>query len=370
MSKRRRVILIITAGLFSICILTSIISALRNQNLPSGPEFADRLSELDKARLAEALHLKQELGALIWHGWDEAEIPVLLWTDEYSFLIGYPSLPEGWSLVEGDASQGLSYSHKQTSEHQNFAVLVNDIWVASMATKWESDNFLISQFREIFPPLLEQIFPYRLLIQASEVQITGVLHEGFHVYQTTVSPQKLEAAEGRFQTESAYWAVDESMREAWKEEIILLTQAMETDTTAEMVKLVKDFLAQRDQRREEYALSPAQINFERLIEWEEGLAKYVELAAWQFASTSTTYQPMPEIFNDPDFKGYQTFERRWSQEITTMKNQGIQASDTRFYYTGMAQAFLLDRLMPDWKSSVFLEGVWLEDLLRQAIEDK
>ena len=101
MSKRRRVILIITTGLFSICILTSIISALSNQNLPSGPEFADRLSELDKARLAEALHLKQELGALIWHGWDEAEIPVLLWTDEYSFLIGYPVyLRDGlWSKV-------------------------------------------------------------------------------------------------------------------------------------------------------------------------------------------------------------------------------------------------------------------------------
>ena len=53
-----------------------------------------------------------------------------------------------------------------------------------------------------------------------------------------------------------------------------------------------------------------------------------------------------------------------------MKNQGSQANDTRFYYTGMAQAFLLDRLMPDWKSSIFSEGVWLEDLLRQAIEDK
>jgi hypothetical protein len=369
MSKRKRVFLFIIAGLFSVCILTSIVSVLSNRNLPARPESTGYLAELDKARLAEALHLKDELGALIWPGWDQAEIPILLWTEEFSFLVGYPGIPEGWAVAEGDDLLGESYLYQQTLEHTNFAVLVDGAWVASMATKWETDNFLISQFREMFPPPIKQIFPYSVLIMDTEVQITAVLHESFHAYQAVAAPQKLEAAEDRYAVENGYWEADENMREAWTEEINLLIQALEAEATEETRSLVTNFLAYRDQRREQFALSPEQVDFERLIEWEEGLAKYVELASWQVAFTSTTYQPLPEILTDPDFDSYQTFERRWSQELSTFRNQANQDSDTRFYYTGMAQAFLLDRLMPDWKSRIMLEGIWLEDLLRQAVEE-
>jgi hypothetical protein len=42
-------------------------------------------------------------------------------------------------------------------------------------------------------------------------------------------------------------------------------------------------------------------------------------------------------------------------------------ADGRFYYSGMAQAMLLDHLMPDWKNQVLNEGVFLEDLLETAV---
>ena len=41
--------------------------------------------------------------------------------------------------------------------------------------------------------------------------------------------------------------------------------------------------------------------------------------------------------------------------------------DGRFYYTGMAQAVLLDRLLPGWKEIAFDDGVFLEDLLATAV---
>ena len=41
--------------------------------------------------------------------------------------------------------------------------------------------------------------------------------------------------------------------------------------------------------------------------------------------------------------------------------------DVRFYYSGMAQAFLLDRLMPGWKDRALSDDVWLEDLLADAV---
>ena len=60
---------------------------------------------------------------------------------------------------------------------------------------------------------------------------------------------------------------------------------------------------------------------------------------------------------------YADFDGRWSLEIGQMKRQAGQEGDTRFYYTGLAQAALLDRLAPGWKEQVLEEGAWLEDLL-------
>jgi len=47
---------------------------------------------------------------------------------------------------------------------------------------------------------------------------------------------------------------------------------------------------------------------------------------------------------------------------------GSRSEDTRFYFSGFAQAVLLDRLMPGWKEQAFQPEIWLEDLLRQAIQ--
>ncbi len=44
--------------------------------------------------------------------------------------------------------------------------------------------------------------------------------------------------------------------------------------------------------------------------------------------------------------------------------------DGRFYYTGMAQAIILDRLLPEWKTMAMNEDVFLENLIVIAIELK
>jgi hypothetical protein len=36
--------------------------------------------------------------------------------------------------------------------------------------------------------------------------------------------------------------------------------------------------------------------------------------------------------------------------------------------TGLAQAFLLDDLMPGWKEKYWKDNIFLEDILREAIE--
>jgi hypothetical protein len=366
---KRKVLLYSVIGIISLCILAAGVSALSNLSLPAKPEATGVISPIDKARLAETLHLKEELGEEIWPGWGQMEIPVLLWTEEYSFLIGFPIQPIGWDEVQDDTFNGQPYYQQETEEHENFAVLIDDVWAASLATKWEMDNFMISQFSEMLPSPINKIIPYRLFIQPSEVQITGVLHETFHVYQAILAPKKLEMAEDRYEIEEIYWEIDEQMGDDWQEEVNLLAQALEAETDDELIELISTFLEKRQNRRDNYNLDEDMINFERLIEWEEGLAKYVEVAIWKQAHSSPTYQPLSEMAQDPDFKDYKTFEKRWQQEIMTMKNQANQQGDTRFYYTGMAQAFLLDKLKSDWKTHIMREGVWLDDLLQDVIEN-
>lgn len=368
MNRFRRCILFFIAGGLLVCILGALISALSNRGLPSVPASLDVMTDLDKARLAEALHLKQLLGAEIWPGLGEADIPVLLWNRGFSFLVNFPAAPDGWEEVAGDSFLEQAYYRQPTDDHQNFAVEVGGQWVASLGTKWETDAFMMEMFQDVLPPVIEDIFPYRLLILPSEVQITGVLHESFHVYQMQVAPERLAAAEASHQSGDSYWQVDEAMHAEWEREIHLLRQALESGSDQQAAEYVRQFLEARQERRSAHSLSSEFIIFEQAFEWEEGLAKYVELESWRRAYESGGgYVPVSGMEEDPEFKGYRTFKQRWSQELSQMERQANRAGDTRFYYTGMAQAKLLDHLMPDWKTRILGEVLWLDRLLAEAI---
>lgn len=367
-SKRiiRSFLLIIAGGIFS-CILLAAIAYISNQNLPTSPTITTRIEPVDKTRLAETLHLKTELGELVWPGWGEKQIPILLWHKENSFLVGIQEPPKDWEEVPGDTFQGEEYFWNSNIDPENFAMLIGDEWVASMATKGETDLFLRQVFDDLLPSPFDQFIPYRLLIQPSEVQISAVLHESFHVYQVLESKENFDSAELIYPDGDQYWAIDEEMGAHWKNEINLLVDAIKTTSNEETVTLTRQFLTQRDQRRDEFGLEPALVDFERRFEWLEGLAKYVELEIWQQASQSSGYLPISGMAADPDFKGYETFNSHWNREIQQAKIQAQKEGDVRFYYTGMLQARILDRLMPGWKTQIMEKDIFLEDLLHEAV---
>ena len=330
----------------------------------------DRLDPLDKARLQETLHLKQTLGEAVWPGWGEANIPVIIWNNQYSFLIGLAEPSAGWEAVPDDDFEDRPYYRKLSDDPQNFAVQVGDEWVASMGTKWETDNFLISNFRQMMPGPLKPVFPYWILIQPTEVQMTGVLHEAFHVFQVQINPKRLQSAEHAHSAGDQYWEADAKMRTAWQDEIDALFKAVTATDPQVMREAAQAFWDLRRARRVDYQLDESLIDFEQEIEWEEGLAKYVELSIWRVAANTPGYAPLPALSADTDFKQYATFNQRWAQELDQMKRQATQEGEVRFYYTGMAQAVLLDRLMPEWKTRVLTEATLLEDLLGEALLEK
>src|SRR5690606_15692975 len=97
-------------------------------------------------------------------------------------------------------------------------------------------------------------------------------------------------------------------------------------------------------------LSPDLIDFERQREWVEGIAKYAELSVYR-QGAAEEYQPIADSRLDPEFRSYRGFQRRWNNEVNQVRLMADDEGDGRFYYSGWAQAVILDHLMPDWKAS-------------------
>jgi len=389
--KKRGLLSYLVLGLTLACLAAVGFSALSNVGLAQEAPAATNLSLEQKAYLAEAEHLRRTLGHAVWSGWDQVDIPDIVYNQEYAFVLGYPDPPAGWfkvpdgprrggawQSVPEDLFEGATYYRQRLPGEQvtpeAFTVLVGDRWLASAPTRsWLQTSFRL-QIADQLPPVIDRIVPYRIIVPLFtgnvDKYISLVLHESFHAYQGMQAPERLAAAERATQAASSYPWGQPDMASYWDRETELLAQALESHDGDETRALVRQFLAQRAQRRQNFELQARFVDYERLREWLEGCAKFVELDIWKAAFIAPNYQPLESIQMLPDFDNYDTFERAWSQEVAQLQRSAGQQSDTLFYYTGMAQAFLLERLYPDWQTRVMEDDVDLETLLQEVIGDR
>jgi hypothetical protein len=389
MKRLRKILLWIVAGLVVLCLAGVLISGLSNLGLPTHSTDSARLSALDKARVEEVLHLRSTLGGQVWPGWEKADIAIILYNEDYAFLIGeanptygWKKVPNGeprggaWEPVSGDTFQGQVYFRQRLTDPkvtpEAFIVQVGDRWAASFGTREYAQIGLTSGFRKDLPGPLQPIFPYRLLWQLlmgdTDTYIGALEHEAFHAYQGIAAPQRLAQAEQSMQTASRYPWDNPASETAWQAELDRLLAAVRAGTDAQAVELARQFLALRDQRRAANQLDASLVDMERGREWEEGLAKYAELAIQRQAALSKDYTPVSGLSSDKDFKNYKTRLGLWDNQLNEINRLSGRKEDTRFYYSGFGLAVLLDRLAPGWKDQAFKPGIWLEDLLRQVVK--
>jgi len=95
----RKFCLFFPLGLVALCLLAAAASALSNLGLPQHSKTVEALSDLEKARLSEVLHLRRTLGEAVWPGWGQADIPLIVYNEQYAFLLGYADPPAGWKKV-------------------------------------------------------------------------------------------------------------------------------------------------------------------------------------------------------------------------------------------------------------------------------
>lgn len=374
-------------GLLALILLAVLISVLSNIGLPQESTVVARLSGLQKAYLAEAFHLRRELGDAVWSGWGAAEIPMIVYNETYAFLVNYPGEPPvGWQTVPGGKHQGHAWevvpdatfegepyyrSRLPASGEtpQAFTVRLGEVWVASLSTREAMRIGLVEGLREDLPTPLDALVPYRLVLQlllgTGDQYVAALLHESFHAYQGLAAPERLRAGENVRRQISDYPAKEDAHVGLWKEELVLVRDALRAETEDEAAELTRQFLAQRDRRRAQ--IDVRFVRYEQHREWVEGLAKYTEMEIWRQAAVTPDYASVDALADVRAFRTYETFERHRSQQVDQLARMASNEGDGRFYYSGMAQAFLLDRLAPGWKARIMQDGVFLEELLREAV---
>jgi hypothetical protein len=385
--KRHRLAVGCVGGLFLVCLLAGFVSYITNRSLPSKSAEAGRLSQMEKTRLAEAQQVRSTFGEAVWPGFGAADIPVLEYNEANAFLVGYPNPPAGWikvpnpevrgqawKAVVDDTFQGQTYYRQPVADAAgqigSFTVQVGERWTASMVTKEWATIKLASQMRESLPPGVNAVVPYRLItpqLLDTDQFIFKLVHESFHAFQGQQAGGRLEQAELAVrQYEDRYPWDDQAQRDGWLSEFQALKNGVQADSSTEKIDAVRQFLQSRQERRAGAAFKPELASYEMQREWLEGVALYVEYDTWKNLVQVPNYQPQPGLQSDLDFHGYGAFQSKMNAALASPRALVTQR-DTRFYSAGMMEAFLLDDLLPDWKAEIFQEGVYLEDLLRQAV---
>jgi hypothetical protein len=369
-------------------LLILCISAIYNQFLPEESVEVEYLSKAQKGYISEAFHLQSRLGDEIFPNWSDHSIPIIVYNEKYAFLTGMKNPDDGWrkmpantlrgeewNLVQSDDFFGDSYYRQRLNNPEitpeNFTVKVGDQWVATLQTREYAEVAFYNGFKEELPAVVSSVFPYKifwnLIMGNSENYVVSLIHESFHALQGIRVPGRLSSAEYINSVESQYPWENKQNQQGWTQEGDILIKAYQSSSGLETRELINRFLEVRENRRMNADLTAEEIMYEKEREWLEGMAKYAELKMGLIAEERNSYTPEPKLQDiDSDFNSYQSFESYFENQVAETKRAVARDGESRFYYTGMLQAMLLDRVGGGWKSRVFQEGVYLDDLLSNS----
>jgi hypothetical protein len=311
-------------------------------------------------------------------GWDFEKTPILFYKPNVQeLLINFPHQPRGFSLYNGFNPLGddTIYVRNDTTffniDDQNTSKQIEGINVLVVA---DPCSRMRNQLRGTFMNYPHEIVNSWLdqwnFVQSPYDEIELILHEAFHVYQNKRAPEK-EANEFIV---AQYPLLDPINNALYVLEGRILKDALLTDDQSLFIDKVKEFIAVRSFRQNQ--LDSDFVDYENLNEYNEGLAKYIE---YKFLRNSEQVEPIKEMFYYHGFNGYRGFlSKRLENAIKNMVHI-VAVDDDRFgnkfgsgpfrfklYELGACQALLLDKVFPTWKEKIFIDTVFLTNLLKQS----
>lgn len=320
------------------------------------------------------------VGAEIFPGWKANSVPILLYRPHVQeLLIGAPRRPAGFSVLtsptlpflRGETIYARNDSTVMAVDDQNTSITLDSMRVLVVADQYSR---IRSQIRDLLgrpSDIANRRLDEWINVPSPYDELQFLLHEAFHVHQHRLAPDK-GADEGAV---AHYPLLDPTNNALVALEGRILSDALLATDPVDRRTRIAEFVAVRTLRRA--ALDTASASYEDLNEYSEGLGRYVE---FRFMQIGERVKPTPEMYMHTGFTGYRGVLRKKLEGRVADIVRIASNSDNRFgnrygggplrfrlYDMGAAQGLLLDDVAPNWKSRIFAPGVYLTDLLVEAM---
>ncbi len=298
------------------------------------------LQESDIVLISEAFHLQKELGHQVWVNWVEQNVPLLYKKGKFKYLFFHTDLPKGYKKLKNDKYKYTIF-FKKTKDTLDYSAMfpVNNIPTVVVSSPKKDDNkseWVLKTAHEMF-----HIFQSNQI--TDELKRKHDFRDG--LYKNTnelnfpyIYFNKERLAIEKLEAEKVYDAI---MKDSLNENYINIYRRRFADIYFIQKLLIKDSL---------------QIKYKSHMEWNEGVARYVEQQLAMLASNDNIYTPTIEYQefypNDVFTKISQRYQRQSSISPIRFVGEGV-VGNVMFYYMGMGKAFLLDKIKPDWKKYYF-----------------
>ena len=264
----------------------------------------------------------------IWPNFDPGNVPHhFVGNGINNYLSNWEGvLPEGYNYL-GDTSR---IAHKASSN------------MGLSSTRIEIDGKQTAQILAIENHFVDLLFL--------------TIHESFHVFQfiNTSENKSFGQSENSFLV-SQYPIFDVQNESNVALEGYLLHEALKENDYDKSIELANQFLAVRESRQRR--LTSKLMAFENNAEMNEGLAEYSALKAFKLLSENLKFD-YHELVNN--------YYNASIVKISSVADDKIRSIRLRFYKTGSAIAFLLDKLGPkDWKTKMMESNLSLQNMLAE-----
>jgi len=286
----------------------------------------------DAVRIGEFYRLAAQIQDKIWPGWSATTAPLLLVTKDTEFLTRFPTPPTEFQKVGDD--------------------------ICARPRQFSTD--LLATFPAFgMPPVIVIGEPANTSSGTSTPWLIAVMHEHFHQLQWA-QPEYLKAiadlglskgdATGMWMLNYPFPYEDPELARSFEYLRDSLLNALNEVDQQKFEQLTKRYLQERKRFFAQFL--PGDRKYFSFQLWQEGVARYTQIKA---AEAAGDYQPSAAYAALPDFTPFSNYAvTARSRTLDELKHIDITQSKREVFYSfGAAEALLLDRINPAWKTEYF-----------------
>ncbi len=307
-------------------------------DIPYQEKSDDNFGLVDIERIYKLYQLTDKLGQKIWPGYDTRKIPIVVNNnDQQEILFGHPTPPKPFRELKGHKIDGK-------------ILMIRD--GVTMFGPRGGGGWALS-----FGGQHSAYVKVRQENQSTERYLSLLLHECFHVYQDRYR-KRGEGKRSGLPTDDPNYSAMIGL------ESRILHAALQEKRDKELNELCRMFVAVRRERRK--ALANGVIRNEGEQEYNEGTATYVQARMFQLIAEANGIE-LKSKEKDTAYQGFANAASEYQRYVTSVlpaTTRPITFFHSK-YKNGMAQCLLLDRVRPQWKKEMRVQGITQFELLKR-----